>query len=64
MKTYKETKAAVKQLVITKGIDNLLGYDLVRLYDEGHNVTNVQNAISYFRFSPQAAKYRSQVVGA
>lgn len=59
MKNYKETKAAVKQLVLSKGLNNILGGDLVRLYDQGHNVTNVQNAISYFRYSPQTAKYRA-----
>ena len=58
MKKYKETKEAVKQLVIAKGLKNILGADLANLYDQGHNVTNVQNALSYFVYSPQAAKYR------
>ena len=58
MKNYKETKEAVKQLVITKGLKNILGGDLANLYDQGHNGTNVQNALSYFTYSPQAAKYR------
>lgn len=58
MKTYKETKQAVKELVLTQGLDGILGQHLVTLYGSGHNVTNVQNAISYFEFSPQAAKYR------
>ena len=58
MKSYKETKAAVKKLVIEKGLKNILGGDLVNLYDQGHNVGNVQNALSYFTYSPQAAKYR------
>jgi hypothetical protein len=57
-KTYKETKAAVKNLVLTVGLDNILGAHLVELYNQGHNATNVQNAVSYFRYSPQAAKYR------
>lgn len=58
MKTYKDTKAAVKNLVLTVGLDNILGKHLVELYNQGHNVTNVQNAVSYFRYSPQTAKYR------
>ena len=58
MKNYKETKEAVKQLVIEKGLKNILCGDLANLYDQGHNVTKVQNALSYFTYSPQAAKYR------
>ena len=59
MKTYKETKEAVKQLIILFGIDNLLNYDINRLVANGHNSTNIQNAIDYFRYSPQAKKYRT-----
>lgn len=58
MKSYKETKEAVKQLVLAKGLKNILGGDLAKLSEQGHNVTNVQNALSYFSYSPQAAKYR------
>ena len=58
MKTYKETRKAVKDLVLTVGLDNITGYHIVDLYNDGHNATNVQNAISYFRFSPATAKYR------
>lgn len=58
MKTYRETRAAVKNLVLTVGLDNILGKHLTELYAQGHNVTKVQNAISYFRYSPQTAKYR------
>ena len=57
-KTYKETKAAVKELVVNTGLKNILCKHLVELYEQGHNVTNVQNALSYFTYSPQAAKYR------
>lgn len=64
MKTYKETKKAVKELIILKGLNNLFNYDLVNLYNEGHNVTNVQNAIDYFRYSPQAEKFRTQMAEA
>ena len=57
-KTYKETKAAVKELVISLGLGNILNMHLVALYEQGHGVANVQNAMSYFQYSPQAAKYR------
>ena len=59
MKTYKETKEAVKQLILIFGIDSLLGYDINRLVANGHNTTNIQNAINYFQYSPQAKKYRT-----
>ena len=59
MKTYKETKEAVKNLIVLVGINSILGGDLVELYNDGHNVTNVQNALSFFRYSPQAEKYRN-----
>ena len=58
MKTYKETRNAIKQLVLTVGLNNITGYHIVDLYNCGHNATNVQNAISYFRYSPNTAKYR------
>ena len=58
MKTYKETKSEIKKLVIANGIDNITGYDIVNLLNDGHTVTNIQNAINFFQFSPTAAKYR------
>lgn len=58
MKTYKETKQEVKKLVLALGINNIYNRDITPLFKEGHTATNVQNAISYFRYSPQAAKYR------
>lgn len=58
MKTYKETKAAIKKLVIEFGLDNITGYQLNDLNAEGHTYHNMQNAISYFKYSPQTAKYR------
>lgn len=59
MKTYKETKELAKQIVIEKGIDNIIGADYVKLYNMGCDATDVQNAFSYFRYSPRAAKYRA-----
>ena len=58
MKTYKETKSEIKKLVIANGLANITGYDIVALLNDGHNGTNIQNAIDFFRFSPTAAKYR------
>lgn len=58
MKTYKETKAEIKKLVVQFGVDGILGQHIVDLYDNGHNGTNIQNAISYFKYSPKTAKYR------
>lgn len=59
MITYKETKQAVKALILAHGLDGILGEHIVALHDGGHTGTNIQNAISYFQYSPQAAKYRS-----
>ena len=58
MKSYKETKTAIKKLVVQFGVDGIMNYHLNELVDQGHNVTNLQNAVSYFQFSPQAANYR------
>lgn len=59
MKSYMETRKAVKEMIMKVGIYNLKGGDLVKLYRQGHNVTNVQNAVNYFRYSPQTKKYRN-----
>ena len=59
MKTYKETKEAVKNLVIELGIKNILNMHITPLYEQGHDFTNVDNALDYFRYSPKAAKYRA-----
>lgn len=58
-KTYKETKEAVKALVIAKGVDEILNADFNRLGDEGHGSANIHKAFNYFCYSPKAAKYRS-----
>ena len=58
MKTYKETKSEIKKLVIANGLANITGYDIVALLNDGHNGTNIQNAINFFQFSPTAEKYR------
>lgn len=58
MKTYKETKAEIKKLVIQLGIGGITGHHFNTLREQGHTGTNLQNAVSYFQYSPQAAKYR------
>lgn len=58
MKTYKETKAEIKKLVLKYGISGITGYHLNDLCEQGHTGTNLQNAVSYFMYSPQTAKYR------
>ena len=57
-KTYMETRKAIKELVLTVGLDGITGYHVVDLYNDGHGAINVQNAISYFTYSPATAKYR------
>ena len=58
--TTKEIREEIKRLVISKGVDNIINADL----NEIHNRTSagyceMQNAISYFLYSKQAAKYRT-----
>lgn len=57
-KTYIETRKAIKGLIIANGIDGITGYHIIDLMNDGHNSTNIQNAISYFQYSPQTAQYR------
>ena len=57
-KSYMETRKAVKALVIAHGVNGIYGYHINALVDDGHNVTNIQNAINYFQYSPNTAKYR------
>ena len=58
MKTYKETKAEIKKLVVKHGLDGITGYHIVDLQEQGHTGTNIQNAIGYFQYSPKTACYR------
>ena len=58
MKTYKETKAEIKKLVETVGLNGIYNYHFNELVSLGHTGTNLQNAMSYFQYSPKAAKYR------
>ena len=55
--TYKQTKAAVKNLIAKNGgIFNIHGGDLAVLYEQGHSSTDVQNALDYFQYSPQKGR--------
>lgn len=58
MKSYKETKAEIKKLVLQVGINGIYNYHLNTLAAAGHTYSNIQNAINYFKYSPKAAKYR------
>lgn len=56
----KEIRAEIKRLVISKGIDNILNADLNEIHNRtGASYIGMQNAMSYFRYSKQAAKYRA-----
>ena len=58
--TTKEIRAEIKKLVISKGLDNILNADLNEIHDRtGVSYCDMQNAISYFRYSKQTAKYRN-----
>lgn len=56
--TTMEVRKEVKALVISKGLNNIVNADLNKLLDRGATGTQLQNAMSYFRYSPQTAKYR------
>ena len=56
-KTYKETKALAKAIVLEKGSNHIMNSDCVKLYEMGCNVTDVQNAFNHFRFCKNAEKY-------
>lgn len=57
-KTYMETRKAIKELVLTVGLNGIYNYHLNELREQGHTGTNLQNAINYFQYSPATAKYR------
>ena len=57
-KTCMETRKAIKELVLTVGLNGIYNYHLNELHEQGHDYLNMQNAISYFTFSPATAKYR------
>ena len=57
--TAYEVRKEIKALVISKGLDNIMGADLNEIHDRtGATYGQMQNAINYFQYSPQTAKYR------
>ena len=58
--TYKQTKEEIKRLILKKGLENLINADLNEIHDRtGATYHDMQNALNYFRYSPQATKYRA-----
>jgi hypothetical protein len=56
----KEIRQEIKRLVINKGLDNIINADLNEIHNRtGASYCAMQNAISYFRYSKQTAKYRN-----
>ena len=60
MKTNtKAVREEIKRVIISKGIDNIINADLNEIHNRtGASYCDMQNAISYFKYSKQAAKYR------
>lgn len=56
----KEIREEIRRLVVSKGLDNIINADLNEIHDRtGASYCDMQNAISYFRYSKQTAKYRN-----
>lgn len=54
-----EARAEVRKLVIEKGLQNIINADLNEISARtGATAGQLQKAINYFMYSPQAAKYR------
>ena len=57
--TAYEVRKEVKELIIKKGINNIINADFNEIHNRtGATYGQLQNAMSYFRYSPQTAKYR------
>ena len=55
----KQVRDAVKNLIIEKGANNILNRHITEVVERiGCTYRDVQNAMSYFRYSPQQAKFR------
>lgn len=55
----KAVREEIKRVIIRKGIDNIINADLNEIHNRtGASYCDMQNAVSYFRYSKQAAKYR------
>lgn len=56
--TTAEFKKIVKQTIMAQG--EIYNYNINNWHDAlGVSTTQIQNAISYFQFSPQQAKFRA-----
>ena len=57
--TAYEVRKEIKALILRKGINNIINADLNEIHNRtGAGYCQMQNAMSYFRYSPQTAKYR------
>lgn len=57
--TNMEVRKEVRALVIRKGLENIINADLNEIQARtGAECMQVKNALNYFAYSPQAAKYR------
>lgn len=57
--TNMEVRKEIKALVIRKGLNKIINADLNEIHSRtGATVTQMQDALNYFRYSPQTAKYR------
>lgn len=57
--TAYEVRKEIKALVIRKGLNNIINADLNEIHDRtGATYCQMQNAMNYFRYSSQTAKYR------
>ena len=57
--TAYEVRNEIKKVIESKGLSNLINADLNEIHNRtGATYTQLQNATNYFRYSPQAAKYR------
>ena len=57
--TNLQVRAEIKKLVISKGLKNILNADLNEIHERtGAEYCQMQNALNYFQYSPQTAKYR------
>lgn len=57
--TNMEVRKEIKKLVVRKGLDNIINADLTEIRNRtGARYEQMTNVLNYFRFSPQAAKYR------
>jgi hypothetical protein len=55
----KQVRDTVKNLIIEKGANNILNRHITEVVERiGCTYCDVQNAMSYFRYSPQQAKFR------